>query len=288
MSKTLMVYFSQGGTTAKIAEKISQGLEERQYQSDLYNIMDGQPPDITGYDMIGIGLPVYIFRPPFSVLDYVKSLPELKGLPFFVFLLHGINPGTAGNILRKILERKGGREIGYTMFRGADYFVGYLQRGFLFSPDNPTEEELKRARQFGREIVSHISEKEYIKIEKDPFPPIVFSIERMITNRFFIKQLYSRFFKVDKTKCTPCEVCVKQCPKKNITLDKNGIPGWGRDCMFCFYCEIKCPEDAISSPADWLIFAPLINYNIGWATKDPSIEQVRVTHIKGKTKRIKD
>lgn len=205
-----------------------------------------------------------------------------------MFLLHGINPGTTGNIIRKILERKGGREIGYTYFKGADYFIGYLQRGFLFSPENPTEEELKRARQFGGEIVSHISEKEYIKPEKDHFPPIVFSIERMITNRFFTKHLYSRFFKVDKNQCTSCEICVEQCPKKNITLDKNGMPGWGRDCNLCFYCEMKCPEDVISSSADWLIFAPFINYNIRWASKDPSIEQVRVKHSKGMTKRIED
>jgi len=288
MSKALMVYFSQGGTTAKIAEKISGGLKERQCQADLYNIMEGQPPDITGYDIIGIGLPVYIFRPPFNVLDYVRSLPELEGLPFFVFVLHGINPGTTGNIVRKLLEAKGGREIGYTYFRGADYFVGYVKRGFLFSPYNPTEEELKRARQFGLEIVSHISEKEYEKPEKDPFPPIVFSIERMITNRFFTKQFYSHFFKVDKDKCTSCEICLEQCPKKNIMLNENGDPIWGRACMFCFYCEMRCPEDAISSPIDWSIFAPFINYNIRWASKDPSIDQVKVTHIKGKTKRIED
>lgn len=73
MPRTLMIYFSQGGTTGRIAEKISDGLKERQYQSDLYNIIDGPPPEIKDYDMIGIGSPVYIFRPPFNILDYIKS-----------------------------------------------------------------------------------------------------------------------------------------------------------------------------------------------------------------------
>jgi len=286
MPRTLMVYFSQGGTTRKIAEQISNGLEERQYQSDLHNIIDGPPPEIKDYDMIGIGSPVYIFRPPFNMLDYIKSLPELNELPFFVFLMHGMNIGFTGNIIRNILERKGGKEIGYTYFKGADYFIGYVQRGVLFSPDNPTEEELKSAKQFGLDIVSHISEKKYVKPNKDPFPPVVLSIERMITNRFFTKHIYSRFFKVDEKKCTVCNICLEQCPKNNLTLNANGFPEWGRDCNFCFYCEMKCPEDAISSPVDWLIFAPFINYNIRFASKDPSIGQVRVVHEKGKTTRI--
>jgi flavodoxin/Pyruvate/2-oxoacid:ferredoxin oxidoreductase delta subunit len=278
-----MVYFSQGGTTRKIAEKISDGLNQGQYQTDLHNLVDGPPPDIKDYDMIGIGSPVYIFRPPFNMLDYIKSLPDLNGLPFFVFLLHGTNIGFAGNMLRKTLEGKGGKEIGYTYFKGADYFIGYVQRGVLFSPENPTEEELKSAEQLGRDIASNVSENKYVKPDKDPFPPVVYAIERMITNRFLTKQVYSRFFKVEKEKCTVCNICLELCPMGNIALDATGFPEWDRNCNFCFYCEMKCPEDAISSPVDWLIFAPLINYNISFASKDPTIDQVRVSHTKGKT-----
>lgn len=286
MKKALIAYFSQGGTTAKIAAEISSGLHDEDYLTDLYNITDDPSPDVEEYSLIGIGSPVYIFRPPFNVMAYVQSLPDLNGIPFFVFMLHGTHPGTAGNILRKALERKGGKEVGYSCFKGADYFVGYIQRGILFSPDNPSQNELDRARLFGQESARYASHEGYIKPLKDPFPPAVYSFERMLTMRFMTNYIYSYFFKADAEKCSSCGLCVKICPQKNINLNQDGIPSWGRRCIFCGYCEMKCPEDAITTPVDWTVFAPLILYNIHYAKNNPSIEYVPVMHRKGKTKRL--
>jgi flavodoxin/ferredoxin len=286
MKKALIAYFSQGGTTLKIAKEISKNLQTKEYETDFYDVTNGTPPDINKYDLIGIGTPVYILRPPFNLMDYIKSLPWLNGKPVFVFLLYGTLPGTAGNILRRALEQKGGKEVGYEKFKGADYFVGYIKRGFLFSPDNPITNELDRANIFASEIVDHISDKNYHKPGIDPFPTVIHTFERMVTIRFFTRHLLSRFFKADPNKCSECKLCEKICPKNNISFDGNGLPQWGRDCMLCFYCGLKCPEDAISTPADWLIFAPLIQFNIYHAKKYTSCEYAKVNHHKGKTKRI--
>lgn len=95
MKKVLIAYFSQGGTTAKIATKITQGIKNNNYDADLYNIQDGKPPDIKQYAILGVGFPVYAYQPPFIVTDYIKTLPDLNGMPFFIFLLYGADPGTA-------------------------------------------------------------------------------------------------------------------------------------------------------------------------------------------------
>jgi len=150
MKKALIAYLSQGGTTRSVSEQILKGLSEEQIQVDLYDIADGPIFDISSYDMIGIGSPVYIYRPPFKVVEFIKSLPDLDGLPFFTFVLYGTKPGTTGNVLRNLLTIKGAREIGYAKFKGADFFVGYLQRGYLFSPDNPNNNELEIANSFGK------------------------------------------------------------------------------------------------------------------------------------------
>jgi len=100
----------------------------------LYDITEGPLLEINSYDMIGIGSPTYIYRPPFSVIEFIKNLPNLDGLPFFTFVLYGTTPGRTGNVLRNLLTIKEAKEIGYAKFKGADYFVGYLQRGYLFSP----------------------------------------------------------------------------------------------------------------------------------------------------------
>lgn len=109
MKKALIVYFSQGKTNMRI----SAGLREAGHQIDQWNLKDGQPPDPRKYDLFGIGSPTYYFRPPFNVTDYVNSLPELAGLPAFVFVLGGTHWGNTGNKIRRALILKGAREVGY-------------------------------------------------------------------------------------------------------------------------------------------------------------------------------
>jgi len=46
MAKSLIVYFSQGGTTAKVAEAIASGLRSKNHQVDLHNMNDGKPPEL--------------------------------------------------------------------------------------------------------------------------------------------------------------------------------------------------------------------------------------------------
>lgn len=286
MPKALIIYFSQGKTTKKISNSISKGLATEGFIVDLYDITQDLPPEVTNYDMVGIGSPVYIFRPPFNVMAFLKNIPNLNGMPFFCFILHGTLPGVAGNIIREHLTLKGGKEIGYAKFKGADYFLGYIQRGVLFSPDNPNETDMDNARQFGQEVAGRLTERKYEKPGMDSMPGIVYSIEELITKEFFIKYMYSYLFKLDKEKCDLCSVCLHKCPNNNISLNKNGHPQWGRDCLFCLYCQMKCPKDAIKSVVDWPIMAPFMSYNVSQSLNNSMIEHVSVEHSKGRTKRI--
>lgn len=286
MKKVLIVYFSQGETTAKIAEQIKKGITDENYDANLYNIQDGKPPDINQYEIVGIGFPVYIFRPPFNVMDYIKNLPDLNGMPFFIFLLYGTYPGVAGNIARKALSKKGGKEIGYTCYMGEDYFIGYLKRGYLLSLGHPTEKELSNAYAFGQDVILHATGKGYMKPPYDPQPGLIYNIERWTTLRPMVNHLYTHFFIVKKKKCDSCGICIKKCPTGNITMNKKSFPTWGRNCISCWYCEMSCPLEAITSVVDWPIMIPFMKYNIKKALSDPSIDATKVVFSKGKLKRI--
>jgi len=286
MPKCLIAYFSQGGTTAQVAESIAAGLRTAEYQVDLFNMKDGRPPDVAGYDLLGIGSPVYVYRPPFSVMDYVNSLPMLNGLPAFVFVLHGTYRGDAGTVMRRALSRKGAREVGYFHSLGADYFWGYLSVGHLFSPNRPTAQELDEAKVFGREVAARAAGGPYARPEDDRPPAAIHRLERFLMSRSLGNQVYSRLFTVKKKECTRCGLCVKLCPAKNITEGKDKYPVFGRNCLQCFTCEMKCPKDAVGTPLDWPLFRPFLLYNVRHASKDPSLDHVRVTHSKGRTKTV--
>lgn len=275
-SHCLIAYFSQGGTTARVAERIADGLRPEGYRVDLCNIKDRQRPDVSGYDLLGIGLPVYYYRPPFNVTDYVNSLPSLSGLPAFVFVLHGTYRFDAGTTVVRTLARKGARHAGYFHSCGHELWVGYLKEGYIFSPDHPTEEELARAEAFGHQVAAHAVGSPYLTPTDERPPSIVYRVERFLTNRWLATHGYSRLFRVDAERCSTCGLCIQRCPNRNITEGKGGLPIWGRNCLLCLTCELTCPEQAITSPASWRLLRPIMVYNTRRASQDPSIEHLRV------------
>ncbi|MBM3155885.1 MAG: hypothetical protein FJ004_01200 [Chloroflexi bacterium] len=286
MPKGLIIYFSQGSTTARISEAIASSLRLAGYEMDMCNIKDELPPDIGSYDLLGIGSPVYWYRPPFNITDCLNKLPNLKGLPTFTFVLYGTYRGDTSTKIRRILASKGARDVGYFHCRGADYFLGYLKMGYLFSPGHPTEREIAQARDFGQEVAAHIADKQYVKPKDDQPPGTMYRLERFMANRWMCKHIFSRLFTADIKKCSSCGLCIILCPTGNITWNKRGYPSWGRNCMVCFTCEMKCPEDAVSSPIDWPVFLPLLLYNVRKASRDSSLDYVRVIHSNGQTKAI--
>jgi len=286
VNDTLIVYFSQGGTNKLVATSIGDSLQESGHGVDLWNLKDGPPPSPLNYKLLGIGTPTYYYRAPFNVTDYVNTLPNLAGLSTFVFVVHGAYRGSTGNTVRQELDQKGAREIGYFYCLGADFFLGYLKEGCLLSPNHPKIDELNQAWDFGREVAARFEGAPFVALDKDPPVRLLYRLERFLANRVFVKHIYSRSFRVSK-QCRPdCDLCIRQCPCKNIWRDGSGRLRWGRNCLLCVSCEMNCPEDAITSPISWPIFRPFMVLNTWLARRDPSLENVRVVHRHGVTKRL--
>lgn len=285
MSRCLIVYYSLGGTTERIANKISEGLETKGYEVDTYNIKDGSVPPIDNYDLLGIGAPAYFFASPFIITDYLKSLQKLN-IPYFSFVVYGVIIGDAGNQIRKKLNKRGGKDVGYYKCNGEGNFFGYIKRGVQTYPSHPEDEDLEEAKNFGESIKSNIDDEGYKPEDFDEKPGLIYRFERFTTQKWFVQKFYYRFFKVNISKCTKCGICVDSCPTKNISMETNEFPKFGNNCISCFNCELKCPEEAIKSCMDWKIFSPFMAYNVRKIPKIPSIEMVKVKLNKGKIERI--
>ena len=55
--------------------------------------------------------------------------------------------------------------------------------------------------------------------------------------------------RIDHELCNGCGICVNSCPMDVIRMDKEAkkaVITYPEDCMCCYYCELECPEDAIS------------------------------------------
>lgn len=279
--KVLISTFSQTGTTMKVAGKISEGLMSSGMTVTFHSITNDPPPDIQQFDAIGIGCPVYVFRPPFPVLDYLKSMPDLKKKWFFTFVMYGTNPGAGGNIIRQHMKSKHAIDAGYLSTRGADYFIGYLRRGYLFSSGYPGDFELQTATEFGVKVAHRINNGHPAPEPYDPPTHFMYAIERASMNRMNARIYLSRSFRVGK-ECDGCGICIRKCPVHNLTEGKDKRPVWGNNCILCATCEYKCPQDAIRSPYDWAMNAPFLNYNVKKAMNDHT-PFARVKFEKGRT-----
>jgi flavodoxin/NAD-dependent dihydropyrimidine dehydrogenase PreA subunit len=284
MTKVLIATFSQTGSTKKIADQIGKGLTSSNCEVTHISISDNVIADLKDYDIVGIGTPVYFFKPPYLIDDFIKNLKGLENKSSFVFILHGTNQGDCGNRIRLELNKKGSKDLGYFKSFGADYWIGYIKRGTLFSPDSPDEQELSSAEIFGKTIAARFNDKIQVVEKFDPPTPFIYGMERMFVARPLTKILYSKTFRADKN-CDNCGICIKKCPVDNISLNKDGKLKWQSKCMLCATCELSCPKDAIHSALDWIIFAPFMIYNIGHS-KNKKIPFVNVNHRNGKTVRI--
>jgi flavodoxin/Pyruvate/2-oxoacid:ferredoxin oxidoreductase delta subunit len=284
MPKSVIAFFSQGGTTSKTAECIAKGLRANGFQVDFNDIKAGKPPDLRSYDLLGIGAPVYACRIPFNVSDYIRSLPNLNNMPVFAFNLYGTYPADAGGQLLKLLAKKGARYMGYFSCRGPEYNLGYLQKGYLFSPDNPTNEEMAQAEAFGHEVAGFMSGKGQAPVVRFHSPSFVYRLERMLCDRLFIEQLMTRTFKVSDKLCNGCGLCMKLCPNGNIEKVQNGLPKWGRHCLGCATCQMKCPKEAITSMLAML--GPMFDYNVRHMAKDTTLQFAKVRHHNGRTEKL--
>lgn len=320
MPRVLITYFSQSGTTARVARRIAAGLEVAGHTVQTHNLSratadHSPPPRLADVDLLGVGSPAHYYRLATPVSDFLANAArECPAIPAFGFLLYGAYSGWAGGILGRTLAARSGGCLGLFSCRGADRYLGYLRRGFLFSAGHPTAGELAAAQTFGEAIghraraggdlrparptgpstadrmddptgyaADEIADEIAHEIAERPLD-WVYRMERALSAPFVSRHVYSRLFRVDAGRCTSCGACVRRCPRGNVTLSSRGLPTWGRDCLFCLYCQMICTEEAISSPVSWPPFEVLTSHNVKEAAADPGLDHALVDHSRGRTR----
>ena len=191
-------------------------------------------------------------------------------------MLYGTYDFDTADILRKALQRKNATILGHFQSKGADIYLGYLKKSYLFSPNHPSPEEIGLAESFGEEMARSVPGAFKQKRTPRLAVGLIYKLERFASQKWFVNNIYSRTFRVNTGKCNSCGRCEVGCPMKNITMDRSVKPVWGRNCVLCFNCELECPSKAIKSPVDWFLTKRLVSYNINHALADEAIEHLSI------------
>lgn len=151
--KILIIYCSKHrGNTYKIAKAISEELN-----ATLKEIKDVTQNELEDYNLVGLGSGIYAFGMDRKLIRFIKKLEKSGEKKFFLFSTSADPNGSKYHKkAKKILKNKGFELVGEFNCQG-EYFPLPFFKKISLNHGKPDVEDIKRARNFAREIFKKIS-----------------------------------------------------------------------------------------------------------------------------------
>lgn len=235
----MIFYYSGCGNSRFIAKSIAEAMND-----SLVFIPEAQREgkfeyNLTENEMLGFVYPIYSWRPPHLVEEFVNSL-KINGKPSYVWtaVTCGDNVGETEKIFRNELKAIGLDLNAAFCFKMPNTYVNMI--GMSVDKPEVAEEKIAKAKEKLPKVIDHIKQHaKYSDMIKGGLPRFKSNV---IGSGFYKWASDKPFFSTDD--CISCGMCVKVCPMQNITMD-NGRPHWNGHCNTCDACYHHCPKHAI-------------------------------------------
>lgn len=251
--RALIVYYSQTGNTRKVAEAIHRGVRRSVPDCELKTVKAADPAALGGYDLIGLGSPIWMGGETPNLRKFLDRVPQQEGTHLFSFNTHGVMPEHYFPSLVRRLTAKGFTVIGTGDWYGSVHFQ--LAPKPYYTDGHPDEIDLQEAEAFGRGMVERSVRVAGGETELVPPPPKHVCTPQLHVLLEFYQAGGNPHGRVtyDREKCLypKCRLCQDHCLMGYIDLaaepPRHGSLGNGCDMwMGCTFCELICPTGAIS------------------------------------------
>ena len=232
----MILYFSAMGNSQFVAKKTAHFLNEemiclnQRIKNANYDPIYSEKPYI-------LVCPIYAWRIPKIVEDYLKKVNLLGNKNVYVLVTTCGNSGNAGKYAEEIFTNKKMVYKGSVTFHMMGSYVAFME-----NPEPAKEKEVNS--RVERELVEILP---YLK-KLEPLPTskknMVEKFMSKVANPIFYRFIIGKdgFYVTDK--CIGCGKCVSVCPLNNIIM-KDSKPQWENHCTHCMACIHQCPMAAI-------------------------------------------
>lgn len=230
----MILYFSGTGNSRYAAEYLHSILD-KEIVSINNRLKMGEYPSFEADDSYIFVVPVYAWRIPRVVEDFIRKCSFTEGKDAWFVLTCGDSIGNAGEYARRLCEEKG------LNYRGMADVV--MPENFITMFKAPTEEQepliMEKARRRLKSVAETILRDKELT-QKCSKSKILSSVINPVFYRLFVND---RAFRAEDS-CTGCGLCVRICPLNNVEL-VDGKPVWKGNCTQCMACICGCPAEAI-------------------------------------------
>lgn len=239
--KALLIYYTGTFNTRYVTNLLKGRLEGIGWQVDVHEIdpLDNRCLDYTGYDILGLGYPIYGYCAPWPFLKFIRHQKFPKGIKAFIYKNSGetqhANDASSKYVMRKLRRGRVKMDNEY-------HFIMPYNIHFRFE-DKLVKEMLTMDAKLMDILVKEVSEGIPNRKPYRLWPRIVSAV--VSRPQYIGGDVNSFFYKVDKAKCVGCDRCIKRCPTKNIYRDGEGTIRFRHHCLMCMRCSFYCPKDAI-------------------------------------------
>ncbi|NLK86458.1 MAG: 4Fe-4S binding protein [Clostridiaceae bacterium] len=260
MARALILYFSQGGHTKGLAERLSEKLRENGITSDMMAVPWERPADLSDYRLIFIGTPLYYGREPLIWKDYISKLPDMSGKPGFLFSTYGAE-GTKrpdrfmAENLKQYFWGKGLKLLSNHGITCEDTWPPLKKLGY--GQGRPDRDDLDG---FDKYIGNVLNEWKTGRIDRAMYDVSIRLEGSKVIN--FLLGIWLRIVPkpaIDVDKCIKCQACIKSCPAGNI--EAGSTMRIGPRCIKCMECERICTHGAVRT--NWALIDKMMHLYAG-------------------------
>jgi ferredoxin len=227
-----IVYFSPTGNVKHLAHRLFEQLQLKQIAARILPMEHTDPATLKKDEDMVFLYSIHAFHAPRTVIRFARNLPSGHLKRVIIISVGSSNSwanAAASLSLIKILQEKN------CSIQRNELLAMPLTIAIALSEDLSEKLICQSEEKIDQIAATLLSDPEPIS-----FVPLKSKLMAGLAARLFGMELHA------DAACSSCGLCERECPEKNIRMNKANKPEFGLNCLMCLRCIYNCPENAIS------------------------------------------